>query len=96
MSSRTSSPTSRRHWAGADLTTSRHHHQRPLADVELVDFLDAPLAENTDRGIAPSLTACGAMLSELLTDPRVRAFTVSDKALVPIGLIAPRVRAKTR
>jgi arginase len=47
-------------------------------DVDLVDFLDAPLAENTDRGIAPSLTACGAMLSELLTDPRVRAFTVTE------------------
>ena len=27
-------------------------------DVDLVDFLDAPLAENTDRGIAPTLTAC--------------------------------------
>jgi len=26
-------------------------------DVDFVDFLDAPLAENTDRGIAPSLTA---------------------------------------
>jgi arginase len=42
-------------------------------DVDLVDFLDAPLAENTDRGIAPTLTACGEMLSELLTDARVRA-----------------------
>jgi arginase len=47
-------------------------------DVDLVDFLDAPLAENTDRGIAPSLTACGAMLSELLTDARVRALTVTE------------------
>jgi arginase len=47
-------------------------------DVDLVDFLDAPLAENTDRGIAPSLTACGEMLSELLTDARVRALTVTE------------------
>jgi arginase len=47
-------------------------------DVDLVDFLDAPLAENTDRGIAPSLTACGELLSELLTDPRVRALTVTE------------------
>jgi arginase len=47
-------------------------------DVDLVDFLDAPLAENTDRGIAPSLTACGEMLSELLTDVRVRALTVTE------------------
>ena len=47
-------------------------------DVDLVDFLDAPLAENTDRGIAPSLAACGVMLSELLADPRVRALTVTE------------------
>jgi len=47
-------------------------------DVDLVDFLDAPLAENTDRGIAPSLTACGEILSELLTDARVRALTVTE------------------
>jgi arginase len=47
-------------------------------DVDLVDFLDAPLAENTDRGSAPSLTACGEMLCELLTDARVRALTVTE------------------
>jgi len=47
-------------------------------DVDLVDFLDAPLAENTDRGVAPSLTACGAILSELLADARVRALTVAE------------------
>jgi arginase len=47
-------------------------------DVDLVDFLDAPLAENTDRGPAPSLTACGEMLDELLADPRVCALTVTE------------------
>ena len=47
-------------------------------DVDLVDFLDAPLAENTDRGTAPSLSACGEMLSELLADARVRALTVTE------------------
>jgi len=47
-------------------------------DVDLVDFLDAPLAENTDRGIAPSLAACGEALRELLADPRVRALTVTE------------------
>ena len=47
-------------------------------DVDLVDFLDAPLAENTDRGSAPSLTACGVMLGELLADTRVRALTVTE------------------
>jgi arginase len=47
-------------------------------DVDLVDFLDAPLAENTDRGPAPSLTACGEMLNELLADTRVRALSVTE------------------
>jgi arginase len=47
-------------------------------DVDLVDFLDAPLAENTDRGSAPSLSACGEILSELLADARVRALTVTE------------------
>jgi arginase len=47
-------------------------------DVDLVDFLDAPLAENTDRGIAPSLTACEEVLSELLADTRVHALTVTE------------------
>jgi arginase len=47
-------------------------------DVDLVDFLDAPLAENTDRGIAPSLTACTEMLGSLLHDRRVRALTIAE------------------
>lgn len=47
-------------------------------DVDLVDFLDAPLAENTDRGIAPSLRTCGEILSELMADARVRALTVTE------------------
>ncbi|MGN6170663.1 MAG: hypothetical protein ACTHQQ_21225, partial [Solirubrobacteraceae bacterium] len=60
---------------------------RPLAvcdalaihfDLDLVDFLDAPLAENTDRGTAPSLIACDEMLSELLADGRVRALTITE------------------
>ncbi len=47
-------------------------------DVDLVDFLDAPLAENTDRGTAPSLTACAEMLSVLLSDERVCALTLTE------------------
>ena len=47
-------------------------------DVDLVDFLDAPLAENTDRGTAPSLRACGDMLSALFRDERARALTVTE------------------
>jgi arginase len=47
-------------------------------DVDLVDFLDAPLAENTDRGTAPSLRACGEILRVLLSDERTRALTVTE------------------
>ena len=47
-------------------------------DVDLVDFLDAPLAENTDRGAAPSLNACGELLTVLLRDKRARALTVAE------------------
>ena len=47
-------------------------------DVDLVDFLDAPLAENTDRGTAPSLSACGEILSELFRDERAVALTVTE------------------
>jgi hypothetical protein len=70
-------------------------------DVDLVDFLDVPLAENTDRGIAPSLTACGVVLSELHTEARVRALTVTEFNPVqsPVGTFvsfrSPRQRAPT-
>jgi arginase len=47
-------------------------------DVDVVDFLDAPLAENTDRGTAPSLAACAEMLTELLADARALALTVTE------------------
>jgi arginase len=47
-------------------------------DVDLVDFLDAPLAENTDRGAAPPLAACGEALRELFADARARALTVTE------------------
>jgi arginase len=46
-------------------------------DVDLLDFLDAPLAENTDRGGLP-LAAAGRALSTLLADPRVSALTVTE------------------
>jgi arginase len=47
-------------------------------DVDVVDFLDAPLAENTNRGRAPSLEATGRALAALLADPRARALTVTE------------------
>lgn len=46
-------------------------------DVDVVHFLDAPLAENTDReGIA--LAAAAAALRRLVTDSRFRALTVTE------------------
>jgi len=47
-------------------------------DVDVVDFLDAPLAENTDRSPGLPLDAAAAALAALLRDPRVRALTVTE------------------
>jgi arginase len=46
-------------------------------DVDVLDFLDAPLAENTDRGGLP-LAAAGQALATLLADQRVSALTVTE------------------
>jgi arginase len=46
-------------------------------DVDLVHFLDAPLAENTDReGVA--LDVAATALRRLTADPRFRALTVTE------------------
>jgi arginase len=47
-------------------------------DVDVLDFLDAPLAENTDRAPGILLEAAGRVLAALLADPRVRAVTVTE------------------
>ena len=47
-------------------------------DVDVLDFLDAPLAENVDRTPGLSLDAAAAALAVLLADPRVRAVTVTE------------------
>jgi arginase len=47
-------------------------------DVDVLDFLDAPLAENTDRAPGVLLDAAGRVLATLLADPRVRAVTVTE------------------
>lgn len=46
-------------------------------DVDVLDFLDAPLAENTDRGGLP-LAGAGRVLAVLLADERVAALTVTE------------------
>jgi arginase len=47
-------------------------------DVDVVDFLDAPLAENTDRDDGLPLDAAGRALATLLADARVTALTVTE------------------
>ena len=44
----------------------------------MLDFLDAPLAENVDRGKGLSLAGAGRALSALLADARVTALTVTE------------------
>ncbi|HYI17819.1 MAG TPA: arginase family protein [Solirubrobacteraceae bacterium] len=47
-------------------------------DVDVLDFLDAPLAENVDRTPGLPLGAAAEALAVLLADPRVRAVTVTE------------------
>ena len=47
-------------------------------DVDVLDFLDSPLAENTDRAPGLPLSAAAALLEELFLNPRTRALTVTE------------------
>jgi arginase len=47
-------------------------------DVDVVDFVDAPLSENTGRNIGVPLDAALAALAELLSDERPQALTVTE------------------
>jgi arginase len=47
-------------------------------DVDVLDFLEIPLAENTDRAPGVSLAAAGAILASLLADPRTTALTITE------------------
>ena len=47
-------------------------------DVDVVDFLDAPLAENIDREPGLPLDTAGRALAALLADARVTAVTVTE------------------
>jgi arginase len=47
-------------------------------DVDVLDFRDAPLAENTDREPGVPLASAGRALAALLADERVRALTVTE------------------
>jgi len=47
-------------------------------DVDVIDFVDAPLSQNTGRNVGVTLEAAGAALAELLRDPRVVVVTVTE------------------
>jgi arginase len=55
-------------------------HDRLLVhfDVDVVDFVDLPLSENTGRNIGLPFAAARAVLATLLADPRVAALTVTE------------------
>ena len=47
-------------------------------DVDVIDFVDAPLSENTGRNVGISLDAAGRALAVLAADSRFRAVTVTE------------------
>lgn len=47
-------------------------------DVDVVDFIDAPLSENTGRNVGVPLQTAMDALATLLGDPRVVALTVTE------------------
>jgi arginase len=47
-------------------------------DVDLIDFTDAPLSENTGRNVGVTLECATACLAALAADPRVRIVTITE------------------
>jgi arginase len=47
-------------------------------DVDVVDFVDAPLSQNTGRNVGVPLPSALTALETLLADPRVAAVTVTE------------------
>jgi arginase len=47
-------------------------------DVDVIDFVDCPLSENTGRNVGATLEAAGRALAALLDDPRVAVITVTE------------------
>jgi arginase len=47
-------------------------------DVDVIDFVDAPLSQNTGRNVGVTLAAATAALAEVLRDPRVAVVTVTE------------------
>jgi hypothetical protein len=50
-----------------------------IDDVDVLDFTDAPLAENTDgRNTGPTLDQAGEALRVAMRDPRLRALSIGE------------------
>jgi arginase len=68
--------------AGAALTALRQLPAGPLAlhlDVDVLDFIDAPLAENTDcRNTGPTLDQVTGALTAAARDQRMRALSIGE------------------
>ena len=68
--------------AGAARAALDHLPPGPLAvhiDVDVLDFIDAPLAENTDcRNTGPTLDQAVTALQLAARDPRVRALSIGE------------------
>ncbi len=47
-------------------------------DVDVVDFVDAPLSQNTGRNVGVPLASALTALEALLADPRVATVTVTE------------------
>jgi arginase len=68
--------------AGAAARALQALPEAPFAahvDVDVLDFTDAPLAENTSsRNIGPSLDQLGAALAVIVADPRWRGLSIGE------------------
>jgi arginase len=68
--------------AGAAIAALGYLPDGPLAvhiDVDVLDFIDAPLAENTDcRNTGPTLSPAEEALTAAARDPRVRTLSVGE------------------
>jgi arginase len=68
--------------AGAARAALDHLPPGPLAvhiDVDVLDFIDAPLAENTDcRNTGPTLDQAADALQVAARDPRVRSLSIGE------------------
>jgi arginase len=64
--------------AAQALATLDHDRLLVHFDVDVVDFVDLPLSENTGHNIGLPFAAARAVLETLLADPRVVALTVTE------------------